>query len=422
MAACKPKGTRNTGHGVLSLELMLADVFIVAYGRTPIGSAFTGSLAELSASELGAAAMRGCLDRLEASSVFCRGRHVDEVILGHALQAGCGQAPATQASIAAGISNHIPSWSVNKVCASGAKAVSLAAALVRNGEAECVVAGGMESMSRVPHACPLELRLPGRGLRYGHGQLKDLLQSDGLTDAFEDILMGECAERIAAEEGIMRMEMDAFGRRSFERAIASAAVFKEYEIFPLPGTLEADEGPKSFRPEKDFSTLKTPFRPVGGRISAATSSQLSDGAAALVLMSATRAAELNVCPIARILASADASGPPDRFPLAPIDAVRRACTKASLSPAKDIDLFEINEAFAVAPIAVARRLGLADEDIEERVNVLGGAVALGHPLGCSGARIICTLITALRLKGKKVGCAAVCNGGGGGSAIVIELV
>lgn len=393
-----------------------SDVFIVAYARTPIGVAFTGGLAEYTAAELGAHAIKGCLARVQRTgdAEDAAAVTVDEVIMGHVLSAGCGQAPAALAAALAGLPGTTPAWAVSKVCASGAKAVALGAGLVARGEAQCVLAGGMESMSRVPYACPLELRLPQRGLRHGHAQLTDLLLLDGLTGA-DGAHMGTCAEHVAELEDISRAAMDAYGARSRHRALHAAPLFAAHELLPL-GAVQGDEGP--LRPVRDPAALPTPFRP-GGRITPATSSQLSDGAAALLLMGADALARCHVRPLARVLAWADAGVPDPRcFPLAPIDAIRCAARRAAL-PLAAIDLFEINEAFALVPLVVARALGI---DPDAQVNVLGGAVALGHPLGCSGARIIATLLTALASTGKRIGCAAICNGGGGATALIIERI
>lgn len=347
---------------------------------------------------------------------------IDQCILGHVLSAGCGQAPATQALKHANLCTSIPAFTVNKVCASGMKAVTLGASLIRSGEFNCIMAGGMESMSSVPFTLPTNLRCPNRGLRYGHAQLTDLLAWDGLTDPYCKAPMGEAAERISDKYNFSRESMDAYAKRSFELAIANAELFWEAEMVAVPSPdpnmhVIADDGFKSFKPEK-LSSLRTPFRPETGRVTAATSSQITDGAAALLLMSAAEMKRAGVTvPLARILSWADSSVPdPMDFPIAPIDAIKAALAKASLT-ASQVDLFEINEAFAVVPMAVMQELDVP----LEKINVLGGALAIGHPLGASGARIIGTLITALKAKGKRIGCAAICNGGGGATAIVIEL-
>lgn len=350
---------------------------------------------------------------------------IEEVILGHVVSAGAGQAPATQAIRLAGLGTTIPASTVNKVCASGMKAVSLASILIKSGEAACILAGGMESMSSVPYALPTQLRCPNRGLRFGNSELTDLLAHDGLIDAETDLPMGEAAERIAERFNFTRQDMDDFSKMSFQRAIDSKHLFETEEIIPVPGPkgsntlILQDDGPKTFKPEK-ISSLKTPFRPENGRVTAATSSQLTDGAAAMILMSGEMVKELGIKPLAKIITWADASLPDAMdFPCAPIDAVN-ICFKnveGKLSKSQ-VDLYEINEAFAVVPLVTAKAIGVG----LEKVNVMGGALALGHPLGASGARIIGTLMTALRSQKKKIGCAAICNGGGGASAVIIELM
>lgn len=364
--------------------------------------------------------MVGCLNALENTATH--DPNIDQCILGHVLSAGCGQAPATQALKQAKLSTSIPAFTVNKVCASGMKAVTLGAALIRSGECKCVLVGGMESMSGVPFALPAQLRCPNRGLRYGNAQLNDLLALDGLTDPDSKAPMGEAAERIAEKYNFSRADMDAYSKRSFELAIENAKLSSEREIVKVPAADGStivcdDDGPDTFKPEK-LASLRTPFRPETGRVTAATSSQLTDGAAALLLMSAGEAKRIGVQSLkSRIISWADSSlVDPMDFPIAPIDAIKAALVKAKLS-VEQIDLFEINEAFAVVPMAV-----MADLNVPlEKINVLGGALALGHPLGASGARIVGTLLTALEVKQKRLGCAAICNGGGGATAIILEL-
>ena len=347
---------------------------------------------------------------------------IEEVYLGHVISAGCGQAPATQAIRLAGLSTSIPATSINKVCASGMKAVSLAAVIIRTGGAKCILAGGMESMSSVPFTIPNQLRCPNRGLRFGNSELTDLLAKDGLIDSETGLAMGEAAERTADKLEITRQEMEEYSKGSFTRAIESRHLFESEEIIPVPSSASQptliieDDGPKTFKPEK-MATLRTPFRPENGRITAATSSQLTDGAAMILLMSGDLIKELKINPIARIITWSDA-GVSDamEFPLAPGIAIEK-CLKSSGLTESQLDLHEINEAFAVVPLAISRTNSIP----LEKINVMGGAVALGHPLGASGARIIGTLMTALRANRKKRGCASICNGGGGASAIIIEL-
>ncbi len=366
----------------------------------------------------------GCITKANVMSEgrFKADEMIDEVYLGHVISAGCGQAPAAQAIRLAGLPLTIPATTVNKVCTSGMKVVSVAAAQIKSGAAECIVTGGMESMSFVPFSIPNQLRCPNRGLRFGNSELTDLLAKDGLTDAETGLPMGEAAERIAERLSISREEMDIFSKRSFEAALASRQLFENEEIVSVSSSSDSktltmlDDGPKTFKPEK-IASLRTPFRPGNGRVTAASSSQLTDGAAAIILMSGDMVQKLGIKPLARVISCADA-GMSDAmdFPIAPAKAIEKCQQLAGMSEA-DIDLYEINEAFSVVPLAVMKMKGIP----ETKVNILGGAVALGHPLGASGTRIIGTLITALKSQNKKTGCAAICNGGGGASAIILEL-
>ena len=349
---------------------------------------------------------------------------IEEVYLGHVVSAGSGQAPASQAIRLAGLPLTIPATSVNKVCASGMKAVSLAASQIKSGAADCILAGGMESMSSVPFSIPNQLRCPNRGLRFGNSELIDLLAKDGLIDSETGLPMGEAAERIAERFEISREEMDKYSRRSFESSLASVHLFESEEIISIPSRdspatsfIIEDDGPKTFKPEK-MSTLRTPFRPANGRITAASSSQLTDGAAMMILMSGELVMKLGIKPIARVITWADL-GTLDAmdFPIAPAKAIEKCQSLANMKES-DIDLHEINEAFSVVPLSIMK----IKEIPLEKVNILGGSVALGHPLGASGARIIGTLMTALKSKKLKTGCASICNGGGGASAMIIELL
>lgn len=355
------------------------------------------------------------------SSDFDAAKEIDQLILGHVVSAGCGQAPATQALKHAYLPATIPAFTVNKVCASGMKALNLGAVLITASECKCVVVGGMESMSNAPFAIPTQLRCPNRGLRYGNAQLTDLLALDGLTDSECKLPMGEAAERIAERYNFTREQMDEYAKRSFESAIANAQLFKDEEIIAVAAATPNmhvlnDDGPSTFKPEK-LATLRTPFRP-DGRVTAATSSQLTDGAAALLLMSDAMMQEKGIKPLAKVVAWADHSVADQmNFPIAPVGAIKKALDKAQVN-IEAIDLFELNEAFAVVPMAASVELKVPIE----KINVLGGALALGHPLGASGARIVGTLLTALKTRGGKLGCAAVCNGGGGASAVIIELL
>lgn len=355
------------------------------------------------------------------SSDFEAAKEIDQVILGHVVSAGCGQAPATQALKHAYLPTSIPAFTVNKVCASGMKALNLGAALIKADECKCVMVGGMESMSNTPFALPTQLRCPNRGLRYGNAQLTDLLALDGLTDSECKLPMGEAAERIAERYNFTREQMDEYSKRSFQSALANEELFKKEEIIAVNAATPNmhvlnDDGPSTFKPEK-LATLRTPFR-ADGRVTAATSSQLTDGATALLLMSDTMAQEKRIKPLAKVIAWADHSVADQMdFPIAPVGAIKKAAEKAGIAIG-DIDLFELNEAFAVVPMAASVDLKIP----MEKINVLGGALALGHPLGASGARIVGTLISALKARGGKFGCAAVCNGGGGATAVIIQLL
>lgn len=406
----------------------LPEVVIVSASRTAVGS-FGGSLSSLSAPALGAAAIAGALARLPPEAA------VGEVIFGNVVSANVGQAPARQAARAAAaagarqLSDAAACTTVNKVCASGLKAAALAAQSVALGQHEVVVAGGMESMSNAPFVLPAQ---PSRfgGLRFGHSKLVDSLVADGLWDPYNDMNMGFIAEACAKELGISRAEQDAYAAASYRRAQAARAggVFGR-EIVPVSvGGGRGGAPPRAVTEDEEvgkvdfakMASLRPAFPPPGGdtragTVTAANSSKLSDGAAALVLMSAARAAALGLRPMARVVAAADAEQPPTQYPTAPAAAVRRALARARME-LRDVDLHEVNEAFAVVALANARLLELDPE----RLNVHGGAVSLGHPLGASGARILISLMSALREKDRRVGVASICNGGGGASAMVIE--
>jgi acetyl-CoA C-acetyltransferase len=388
------------------------EVVIVGAARTPIGS-FLGSLASVTAPRLGAVAIRAALQRAGVMPGA-----VDEVVMGNVLQAGIGQAPARQAAIYAGVPETTPAWTLNKVCGSGLKAVISAAQAIALGDAEVAVAGGMESMSNVPYYD----RAARTGARMGNVELVDGMIHDGLWDVYGQQHMGMCAERCAVTQGITRAEQDEYAVESTRRAVAAwkAGAFKA-EIAPveLPGkkgevTLVAeDDGPKGARPEK-IPTLKPVFTK-DGTVTAANASSLNDGAAALVLMSAARARADGREVLGRITAWGGAARAPVEFTIAPADAIRKTLARAGLG-GKDVDLWEINEAFAVVSIANNRLLGLDPA----AVNVRGGAVALGHPIGASGARILVTLLQAMKDLGKRRGLASLCIGGGEAVALVVE--
>lgn len=392
----------------------MRDVVIVSACRTPIGS-FLGSLSSLSATRLGAAAIAGAVDR---SGV--KAQVIQEVFMGNVLSAGLGQAPATQAARFAGLPDEVPSTTVNKVCASGMKAVMLAAQSISLGDKDIIVAGGMESMSNAPYY----LEKGRNGYRFGHGQLTDGLVKDGLWDVYNDFHMGSAADLCAVEHGITREEQDSHAADSYRRSqkAAGAGSFNR-EIVPVEiegrggaiTRVEIDEEPSTVKFDK-ISGLKPVFGK-DGTVTAANASTLNDGAAALVLMSMEEAVVRGLKPIARILGYADAQQAPEKFTTSPSKAIPLAISKAGLS-AGDIDFYEINEAFSVVSLANNKLLDLDPST----VNVHGGAVSLGHPLGASGARIIVTLIHILQLNHARYGVAGICNGGGGASAIVIETI
>jgi acetyl-CoA C-acetyltransferase len=389
------------------------DIVIVGAVRTPIGR-FGGALASIDAVTLGGIAVRDAVARsgVDASTV-------DRTLLGHVLQAGAGQNPARQAAVAGGLGMHAPAVTMNTVCLSGMTALAHGHDLLRLGAAGVVVAGGMESMSRAPHL----LDRARTGYRYGDGTLIDVLVHDGLTCAFDACSMGEATERYQATLGIDRAAQDEWSARSHElaaRAAADPEAMASVTAVEVPGrsgstTVRADEG---VRPDADVAALER-LRPAfteGGTITAGNASQLSDGAAALVLTTADRAEQDGLPVLGRIVASGMVAGPDPSLLEQPAAAIRRAAGVAGLDPS-GLDRYEINEAFASVAIASQRALGLD----ASRVNVLGGALALGHPLGCSGARVVVTLLDALRLAGGGRGVAALCGGGGQGAAVIVEV-
>ncbi|MEX0736136.1 MAG: thiolase family protein [Bacteroidota bacterium] len=389
------------------------DAVIVSACRTPIG-AFLGALSPLSAPKLGALVVEEAVRRagLQKSDI-------QEAILGNVLTAGEGQAPARQAALFAGLPESIECMTINKVCGSGLKAVMLAAQAIRLGDAETIVAGGMESMSNTPY-----LLEQGRtGFRLGHGKITDSLVKDGLWDVYNDFHMGNAAELCARECSVTREAQDEFALLSYTRAQQAwkDGHFRE-EVVPVTiknkqneTIVEQDEEPFKANFEK-IPKLKPAFQP-DGTVTAANASKINDGAAALVVMSAARAAAMGLKPLARIAGYASAAKKPEWFTTAPVDAITKVLTKTGLKLA-DIDLFEINEAFAVVTLTVNKMLGIDNT----KVNVHGGAVALGHPIGASGARILVTLLHALKQRNKKRGMAAICIGGGEASAVIVELV
>ena len=391
----------------------MKEVYIVSAVRTPIGS-FMGSLSTVSASKLGAAAIKGALAKAGLDT-----KHVDEVFMGNVLSANVGQAPARQAAIFAGISDKTPCTTVNKVCASGMKSISLGAQSIIAGDNECVVVGGMENMSLVPHY------VNGRkAVKLGDIKMVDGMMKDGLTDVYNKVHMGVCAEKCATENNITREDQDAFAIESYNRSAKAwtEGKFAE-EVVPVEVPqrrgdaiiVDHDEEYTNVKMEK-IPTLRPVFDKEG-TVTAANASTLNDGASALILMSKEKMDELGLKAIAKIVSYADAAHEPEWFTTAPTPAVNKALKKANLTTS-DIDFWELNEAFAVVGIANTKKLGLDPA----KVDVNGGAVSLGHPLGNSGSRIIVTLLNVLKQNGGKRGAAGICNGGGGASAMVVELV
>ena len=393
----------------------MREVVIASAVRTAIGK-FGGSLLPLSAPELGAIVIKEALKRANVP-----GEKVDEVIFGNVLQAGLGQNPARQASIKAGLPIEVPAFTVNKVCGSGLKCVELAAQSILAGDNDIVVAGGMESMSNAPFVTSGKARW---GLRMGDSKLVDVMIKDGLWDAFNNYHMGITSENVAEKFGVTREDQDEVSARSQQRAIAAikSGAFKD-EIVPVTiktkkgeTVFDTDEFPREGTTTEILAKLRPAFKQ-GGTVTAGNASGLNDGAAALVIMSAEKAQELGIKPMAKILSYASAGVDPAIMGIGPIPASRKALSKAGLE-VKDLDLIEANEAFAAQFVEVGRELNF-DPD---KVNVNGGAIALGHPIGASGARILVTLLYALKNRDKKLGLATLCIGGGMGTAVVVEKV
>jgi acetyl-CoA C-acetyltransferase len=389
-------------------------VYIVSVARTPIG-AFNGVLAPLSATQLGAIAIKGALEKAGVAPEM-----VNEVFMGNVISAGLGQAPATQAMIYAGIPNTVPATVINKVCASGSKAIMVAAQSIMMGINDVVVAGGMESMSNIPYY----LDKARNGYRLGHGTIIDGMIKDGLWDVYKDYHMGNAAEMCARDYKFSREDQDAFAIESYTRAQnAYKKNAFDAELIPVEVPVRGKDPIRITEDEEylkvNFDKLKTlkPAFEKDGTITAANASKLNDGASALVLMSEEKVKELGLKPLAKIIAFADAAQAPEWFTTAPALAIPKALKWAGLD-IKDIDYFELNEAFSVVGMVNNHLLGLDNK----KVNVYGGAVSLGHPLGSSGSRIVATLTSVLKQEGGKYGVTGICNGGGGASAIVIEAV
>lgn len=392
----------------------MKEVVIVSAVRTPMGS-FGGSLSSVPATTLGGVAIKGALEKVSLST-----DKVDEVYMGNVLQANLGQAPARQAAMAAGLTQEVPCTTINKVCSSGMKSIMLAAQSIVCGDNDIVIAGGMENMSSVPHYFA-----NGRnGQKLGDMKLVDGLVKDGLTDVYNKVHMGNCAELCAKEMNFSREQQDAFAIESYNRS-ASAWENGKFKDEVVPVAVPQRRGDDLIVSEdeeyKNVKMDKIPnLRPVfdkDGTVTAANASTLNDGAAALLLMSVEKAKELGLKPIAKIRSYADAAHQPEWFTTAPAKALTIALDKANIST-RDVDYFELNEAFSVVGLANIEKLGLD----ATKVNVNGGAVSLGHPLGCSGARIIVTLLHVLQQNDAKVGAAGICNGGGGASAMIVEMI
>ena len=389
----------------------MKEVVIVSYSRTPMGS-FGGALSSVSATKLGSIAIKGAMDKINLNP-----NTVNEVYMGNVISSGLGQAPAKQAAIFAGISDQTPCTTINKVCSSGMKAVMIGAQSIQTGENNIVIVGGMENMSSIPFYVN-DMR---NGKKLGHTQINDGLLIDGLTDVYDNVHMGVCAEICAEEMNITREEQDDFALKSYEKSKnAWESGFFKNEITPVKietrkgeVIVDTDEEFENINTEK-FKKLRTVFKK-GGTITAGNASTINDGAAALVLMSKTQAETLNLKPIAKITSFADASQEPKWFTTSPTQALEKALDKADLKK-ENIDFWELNEAFAVVGIANIQNLGIDNN----KVNVNCGAVSLGHPLGCSGARILVTLLNTLEQNNGKIGAAGICNGGGGASAMIIE--
>lgn len=386
-------------------------VVIVSYARTPIGS-FLGALSSVPATELGSIAIKGALDKIHLDP-----KEVQEVFMGHVVQANTGQSPAKQAAMGAGIPETAPATAVNKVCASGMKTIILAAQAIALGDQDVVVAGGMENMSQIPHY--LHLR---NSQKFGPATMIDGMQRDGLVDAYDNNAMGVCADLCAVENGFSREDQDNFAIQSYSRSKAAWEAGKfDNEVVPVnvkqrrgPDIIiDRDEEFTNVNIEK-IPQLRAAFSK-DGTVTAANASTINDGAAAIVLMSEEKAKQLQITPLATVLSYADASVEPQRFTTAPAQALPKALKKANIT-SEQLDYIELNEAFAVVGLANMKLMNLTDKN----VNIYGGAVSLGHPLGCSGTRIVTTLLSTLKNENGKIGAAAICNGGGGASAIVIE--
>lgn len=391
-------------------------VYIVSSARTPIGS-FQGELSSLTYSDLGAHAVKSALAKVDIAP-----EDVEEIFFGGVLQANVGQAPARQVALKAGLSEAVVATTINKVCASGMKAIILGAQAIMTGTADVVVAGGAESMSNTPYYLPAARA----GARYGDSVMVDGVQKDGLTDAYGGDLMGKCAEKCAADHGFSREDQDNFAIASYKKAIAAVEAGKfDSEIAPVTikgvrgkpdVTVDRDQETKNFN-EAKLKSARTVFQKENGTVTAPNASKLNDGGAAVILVSESKLKELGLKPLAKISGWGEAATAPVDFTIAPSLAIPKALKHAKLSM-DDIDYFELNEAFSVVGLANTKLCKIS----ANKVNVYGGAVAMGHPLGCSGARVVVTLLNVLTQEGGKYGVAGICNGGGGASSIIIERI
>tara|TARA_B100000579_G_scaffold106176_1_gene84540 strand:+ start:62 stop:1240 length:1179 start_codon:yes stop_codon:yes gene_type:complete len=389
----------------------MKEVVIVSYARTPIGS-FGGKLSSISATKLGSIAIQGAIEKINLDPKL-----IEEVYMGNVIASGLGQAPAKQAAIFAGISNETPCTTINKVCSSGMKAIMIGAQSIQSGINDIVVTGGMENMSSIPFYLS-DMR---NGKKLGHSKVEDGLLVDGLTDVYDNVHMGVCAEICAEGMNIDREQQDEFALMSYKRSKEAwdsgffKKEIKEVKITNRKGDsiVEEDEEFRNINIEK-FKTLRTVFKK-DGTITAGNASTINDGAAAIILMSKEKAEELGIKALAKIISYADASQEPKWFTTTPTNALNKALKKINLAK-EDVDYWELNEAFSVVGLANIKKLGID----ANKVNIHGGAVSLGHPLGCSGARIIVTLINTLETKSGKIGAAGICNGGGGASAMIIQ--
>tara|TARA_B100000945_G_scaffold297513_1_gene276641 strand:+ start:802 stop:1980 length:1179 start_codon:yes stop_codon:yes gene_type:complete len=389
----------------------MKEVVIVSYARTPIGS-FGGKLSSISATKLGSIAIQGAIEKINLDPKL-----IEEVYMGNVIASGLGQAPAKQAAIFAGISNETPCTTINKVCSSGMKAIMIGAQSIQSGINDIVVTGGMENMSSIPFYLS-DMR---NGKKLGHSKVEDGLLVDGLTDVYDNVHMGVCAEICAEGMNIDREQQDEFALMSYKRSKEAwdsgffKKEIKEVKITNRKGDsiVEEDEEFRNINIEK-FKTLRTVFKK-DGTITAGNASTINDGAAAIILMSKEKAEELGIKALAKIISYADASQEPKWFTTTPTNALNKALKKIKLAK-EDVDYWELNEAFSVVGLANIKKLGID----ANKVNIHGGAVSLGHPLGCSGARIIVTLINTLETKSGKIGAAGICNGGGGASAMIIQ--